>query len=626
VKRIARTCAVGATLAAAGFAGPAQAEFRINPYLQQPASDGMLFTWFSTDDLAGSIEITGPGLGSPVVLNSTPDFRPEMAYTDAELNQTITGLTQGEWLVGDGTAYKHSVPVTGLMPDTTYTYTVQQGNQSFSRQFKTAPTSENWSHVRFVAMADSETQPTGRVNRRDWQPGPGGENRPDTAGSDWATKFGTTNSNGVPVLRYAQTETEGYTNNLNIVDSRNPDFVVMPGDLGQGGGYQPGWDEFFRHNAGEFGDNLTKRPIIAAYGNWETFAGINGGYGNSGDRSPVVRSRHRFKTFFDGPDNGTPEHRDNYHRVDYGPVTIITLDSTNGVPDDNRNNYPANERLTGQQFTEPGTDTQQNFTADEYATAAANLGLTNDLSPFNEGSVQWNWAQQQLADARADGQIVFVQFHHAPFSDGTHGLPMNHENSSGQGGTPMRAYHGMFEEYGVAAVLSGHSEMFERSFVDEDGDGIGVQYYDVGVSGDGLRGERRTSSGFVEGENSNRLQYNPFSQWSADENEPEQWELVNNVLQLIDGGKHYGHLEVNVERLPAFATTGGAGDDLYARITLTPVYSFPLLDDNYDLLGTERRVYGDEIVLMVNSAGQVIPEPASLGLLAVGGLALLRRR
>jgi hypothetical protein len=36
----------------------------------------------------------------------------------------------------------------------------------------------------------------------------------------------------------------------------------------------------------------------------------------------------------------------------------------------------------------------------------------------------------------------------------------------------MRAYHALFERYGVVAVLSGHSEMFERSFVDEDGDGV----------------------------------------------------------------------------------------------------------------------------------------------------------
>ena len=452
MKRMTRRWSVGMTLAAAGLtslaAENAQAQFRINPYLQQPASDGMLFTWFSQDESAGSIEIAGPGLDSPLMLNSTPDFRPEMAYTDAEKNQTIEGLEQGSWLVGDGTAYKHSVPVSGLMPDTTYTYTVQQGGESFSRQFKTAPTAENWSNVRFVAMADSETQPAGRVTHREWTPGPGGENRPNTTDSAWATKFGTSTRNGVDVLRYAQTEAEGFTNNLKIVDSRNPDFVVMPGDLVQGSAYQPAWDEFFRHNAGEFGDNLTKRPLIAAYGNWD-YGGIGGSTGTPDDRSIVVQARHRFKTFIDGPSNGTPEHQDNYHRVDYGPVTVITLDSTKGVPDDNPNNYPADEKLSGQEFTVPGTDTLRLFESDNLASTAADLGLANDLSPFNEGSVQWNWAKQQLADAREDGQVVFVNFHHSPYSDGAHGLPMNHEDTTGQGGTPMRIYHEMFEEHGV---------------------------------------------------------------------------------------------------------------------------------------------------------------------------------
>lgn len=166
----------------------------------------------------------------------------------------------------------------------------------------------------------------------------------------------------------------------------------------------------------------------------------------------------------------------------------------------------------------------------------------------------------------------------------------------------MRVYHDMLEQYGVAAVLSGHSEMFERSLVDADGDGIGVMCYDVGVSGDGLRGERRDGAGFA----APPLDYNTFSQWSADQNAPEQWALVDGVLQLVDGGKHYGHLEIDVERLDP--STG-----LYAKVTLTPVYSFQVLDENYELVRTERRVYADVTTLYVNSRGEVapIPEPGT---------------
>ncbi len=151
----------------------------------------------------------------------------------------------------------------------------------------------------------------------------------------------------------------------------------------------------------------------------------------------------------------------------------------------------------------------------------------------------------------------------------------------------MRQYQALFEEYGVVAVFSGHSEMFERSFVDEDGDGNGVYYYDVGVAGDGMRGERTDEDG-------NLLSYNQFSQWTADQDEPELWQEVDGVPQNVAGGKHYGHLEVNLENL---------GEDEGTRLTFTPVYSFPLLDANYDLIDTERRVYGDEIVI------ELEPEP-----------------
>jgi len=593
----APTAAAPAPAPAAAPSGP---NLRIWPYLQQPSANGMLLTWFTGRDQAGRVQVTGPGLAAPLVLTSRPEQRPEMAYTDQEKAEEIAGVEKGSWLWA-GQAYKHSVSIAGLLPASTYTYTLTQGDETFTRSFRTAPAETTWSVIRFIAFSDSETEPRGRITRREWAPGAGADGRPSAASasaSAWAQRFGVTTLGGAQVLRYALTETEGFTNNLRIVDARKPDFVLMPGDLVQGSGYQPAWDEYFRHVAGEFGDLFTRVPFIAAYGNWETFAAASGGYGTAADRAPVVKARQRFKTFIDGPDNGTPAHRSNYHRIDYGPVTVITLDSTKGAPEDAPGNYPSATRLTGRQYSGPGTDTQSSFRADEYAQASQRLGVTNDLSPYNEGSIQWRWAEAQLADARAKGRIVFVQFHHAPYSDGEHGLLMNHTQTSGQGGTPMRAYHTLFERYGVVAVLSGHSEMFERSFVDEDGDGVGVHYFDVGVAGDGLRGERRTSNGFTEGAGGNRLQYNTFSRWSADENEPERWSNLGGALQLVDGGKHYGHLEVELERVtgdPAVA----------ARVRFTPVYSFPLLDAEYRVVGTARRLYGDGFSLQLDAAGRV---------------------
>ena len=594
---------------------PVQAQFRINPYLQNPSSESMSFTWFTEQAGAGTLKVFEAGSNQALfTATSTPALQSVLAYTQAEKNQVIGGLVQGSWLRSDDN-WKHGVDVTGLTPGTQYRYTVEQNGSVFESTFRSAPSKQAWNSVRFVAMSDSETEPLGQVNRREWTPGalaPGSLARPDANSSAWASKFGSRTLSGVRVLNYALTEDEGYRRNLQAVASRDIDFLMMPGDLVQGGGYQPGWDSFFRHNAGDIGSGLSRHALLPALGNWENFGALNGGYGTDADgRFGPKFGRDKYHTYFDAPSNGTPAHRDNYYRVDYGPVTVITLDSSNGEPDDRPQNYV--QKATGQQYNGPGTDTQNNFNRAAYEAAGG-----TDLADFNPGSPQWQWAQEQLAQARANGQIVFVQFHHAPYSNGEHGLPMDHVLTSGQGGTPMRQYQAMFERYGVAAVLSGHSEMFERSWVDGDNDGVGVTYYDVGVAGDGLRGERRNGNSL----NDPLLKYNPFSQWTADQDAAERWELVDGVPQLVAGGKHYGHLEVNVVNLQ------DQDDGLYlAKITLTPVYLFPVLDSNYNLVRTERRVYSDEITLLVGRDGAVVavPEPSSLALMALGAALLSAR-
>jgi len=590
IKRIRGSAIRALPMLLATGAGPTLAQdFRVNPYLQNPSSDGMLFTWFTEADVPAALTISGGDLTSALTFgNVTGVNQPNLAYTTAEADDANN---KGYPLFSDNN-FKYSVPVSGLSPNTTYNYSVQlDGGPSFSHSFRTAPTASEWDHVRFVALSDSETEPRGNTNRRDWSVGvqaPGSVGRP----SDWPQDASNRDL-------YPLTETVGYRQNLRIIDERDPDFILQPGDLVQGGGYQLGWDEYWRHNAGEYDDVLSKRPLLPALGNWENFGAINGGY----DPNAVQASREKYKTYFDAPANNNPDHQDQYYRTDYGPVTVLTLDSSNGLPDDHRSNYT-------QPVADPyaiGTDTQQNVSEDTYP--------GDDLADFNPGSDQYQWVQAQLADARAKGQVVFVQFHHAPFSSGTHGFGMAHPNSSGQGGTPMRVYHPMFEQFGVAAVLSGHSEMFERSFVDEDNDGVGVHYYDVGVAGDGMRGRAIDSITGLLGTQ------NPYSQWTADGDAGELWiDNGDGTYTLVDGGKHYGHLEVNLERLDDQA-------GLLARLTLTPVYSFPLLDENYELIGdTERRVYGDEFELFINESGQVIPEPTSAALLLSAAALLLRRR
>jgi hypothetical protein len=255
----------GCTAPAADEPVPIGPDLRVLPYLQQPSSRSLHLTWFGSRDEAGRLEVQGPGLPSPLVLSSRPEPRPEMAYTPAERAERIEGLAQGSWL-WPGPAFRHRVRVDGLQPASTYSFTLRQGGRTVTRSFRTAPTAAQWSTLRFIAFSDSETEPRGRVTRREWAPGTGSGGRPEAAAdrSAWARTLGTTVLDGTPVLRYALTETQGFAQNLKLIDSRLPDFVLMPGDLVQGSGYQPAWDEFFRHVAGESGDLFTRVPVITA--------------------------------------------------------------------------------------------------------------------------------------------------------------------------------------------------------------------------------------------------------------------------------------------------------------------------------------------------------------------------
>lgn len=511
--------------------------FRVEPYLQSPTSDGITVNWFTEEDIQGTLMLSGGDLTEPQEFSSTPELIEELTYSELELSE-ISDFPD----MFANSNYKHSIQLTGLTPGTTYNYEVTLADTSISSTFKVAPAADSQEPIRFIVYSDSETDPVGRTNKRDWgnseeapaTQAPGSTGRPADLPKDSSERD-----------LYFATEQEGYANNIAIITERSPDFLVMPGDLVQGGGYQRAWDEFFRHNAGEFDNPLSLFPLLPALGNWENFGARNGGY----EPEAVQAARQKYKAYFDLPENNNPNYQDQYYRVDYGPITIITLDSSNGLPD-------------GTRESPSDADTQENVSADTYP--------GDDLADFNPGSDQWNWAEAQLRDASEQGQIIFVQFHHVPYSSGVHGFPMSSPESSGQGGTPMRVYSPLFEEYGVVAVFSGHSEFFERSLVN------GIHYYDTGVAGDGLRGPVAPELA---------AESNPFSQWTAHYDAPELWD----GNQLISGGKHYGHVEVNV--LP--------NEDGSFDITITPVHAFPLNED-FAITGWERREYGDTVQIRVN--------------------------
>jgi len=504
--------------------------FRVLPYVQRPTTEGITVIWFTDTNVPGELQVSGHGSypSEPVLAERLTYGASEVAYLHGDTNYggAHAGLEDGEAPV---LPYRHSVRVEGLVAATTYDYTVVQPGaaQTFSSTFSTAPDTGARTPVRFVVMSDMETEPESTRKSVAWSASAlrvGG----DKLGTDPDTYS----------RMYPVDQTTGYRANRVYAQARQPDFWVIAGDLVEKGGRQLDWDEFWRHGAGEWGTLASSTPIFPALGNHENYWHPEAtGY----NAAASMLSYDKWSTYWDLPANFAADERyeKRYYRADYGPVTLITLDSSNG--DD----------------TDPSRDTNLMIN-----------GAESRVPDFNPGSVQWNWAVREMADAQAKGQVIIVQFHHSPFGTGVHslvsgsaGIANNEDNQSGQ---PMRVYHELFERYGVVAVVAGHDELLE--YVNHDG----VHYWDVGFAGDGLRGPGYAPT----------TTYVPFdllpadaqaSHWSAHGDVPEIW----HGNQLIDGGKHYGFLEVEVRPV---------GEYDY-EVVMTPRYVFPLMNEAGEATG-----------------------------------------
>ncbi len=525
-------------IATSGLAANAAGQdFRVEPYLQNPTSEAITLRWLSETSNAGSVTIDGRLFSSTPVRADALDYQ-----ADEPLDNRATGLP---WL--------HTVRVSGLNPNSSYGYAVTQGSTTKTGSVVTplqsalAPGLATGSGVRLFVYSDTETQPESRTSKVAWAE-PTGANRPAWVGGT-----------------YLSTETEGYTQNLAIVASRAAEahalgratMIALPGDLVESGGEQRDWDEFWRHSAGSVGTVASSTAIVPGLGNHDNY----GGPGTLGGYSPAAAAAaaDKFLTYFEVPDNAASyaDHTGRYHRVDFGPVTMLTIDSSNG----------------GTQ----GTSTDTNFFLDNT--------LNPQIPDYMPGSEQYLWLESQLQSARASGQIVFVQYHHAAYSVGPHGAPAGSGTGfDTQSGQPLRALTPLLDAYDVAAVFSGHDEMYEHSLVD------GIHFYDVGASGDGLRGPQADLS-------------NPYQEFLAHTDAPELWS--GDVL--LSGGKHYGHLEIDV----VLAESG------LWNVSITPVYAFPVLSPTNpgEILNWERRTYDDVVTFVA------VPEPSGAMLLAAAAIA-----
>ncbi len=336
---------------------------------------------------------------------------------------------------------------------------------------------------------------------------------------------------------YPVDQRAAYEVNLELIENRKPNFVAIAGDLVESGGEQRDWDEFWRMNA-----SLSRSvPLVAAAGNHEYF----GGPGELGAYSDAAAHRAigKFKTYFPSP---------TYYAMRYGPVLMIVLDTNAAGPAASvmDTNWFLNERGSG-----------------------------GPAPSWTLDSTQGQWLARTLKSAQENFEFIFVLFHHAPYSSGVHGLPPGVDQQQNfASGRPLRELTPLFMRYGVAAVFNGHDEHYEHSTISgqrllNDGRQVDhtIHYFTVGIGGDGLRGPEPYAE-------------NPHSVFLAHIDAPEQ---SGDDGRLNAGGKHYGHLEVNLYR--------DENDRWRARFD--PVYLFPSRRDDSSGYEFDRRIYDDVTII-----------------------------
>jgi len=494
--------------------------FHVKPYLQNPARDAITLVWFSKENRAGQLTVWKPGgLGKMAIFESKPVRAEALAYHPAE---NCAGADCNE----SPLPFLHQLRLTDLEPDTFYRYQVTQDSEHEGGSFSTMDDGEK--PLRFIVYGDSETEPESTGKHALW---PGGEDHSRAR-------------------RYPLDQTTGYARNLKVIQKRQPAFVAIAGDLVQSGGEQRDWDEFWLHNA----ELAASTVLLPALGNHDYF----GGPGKLGKYSTPYSEGavRKYQTYFDLPANNAndPKHSERYYSLRYGAVTLIVLDTINGLPD--RSAMDTNWRLLGE----------------------GEGGFAPDWQP---GSEQYKWLEKELGRAQETSRFTFVMFHHTPYTSGAHGRSPGEKKAGGDilSAQPLRTLTPLFIRHGVDAVFGGHDEMYEHSIVpgmELSPGGLEraheIHFYDIGIGGDGLRGP---DTGVT----------NYYRSFLAHTDAPEVYG-PNGVLQ--EGGKHYGHLEVNVER-----NSNGKWQAL-----IEPVYVFPILQMDGQVVDFERRVYADAVTLI----------------------------
>jgi len=509
--------------------------FRVNPYVQNPSQSEMTIKWFSNSANKGQLTFQ-----QKVAAQTTTN---EENSTNETVTQAIA-LGYPEW---ENTTYfggnapvvpfMHRVRLSGLKSGTEYLYTVVQDGETFTSSFTTAPVAD--ANIRVTVYGDSETEPESTGKFVKWEP------------------VEESHKDDKSIRRYLVDQTQGYKNNLDLIKKRSPDIILIAGDLVQAGGEQRDWDEFWNQINNDSLKLASTVPVIPAIGNHEYSAGPKLGHSSQPASENAVS---KYKSYFESPTNNDiePEHEGRYFRFKYGPATFIMLDVNNNSPEDSDKDTSL---YIGGAFNKDNDN-----------------GLTTFAPGFEPDSIQVQWLEKELEKAQQDSHFIFIVFHQSPYSSGPHGQPPGFTSGHNpQSGVPARALTKIFMKYGVDAVLNGHDEMWERSIikgfrVNEKGDSVAhsIYFYDVGIGGDGLRaphpGVINSAQAFIAGKDA-----------------PEKW--IDG--ELISGGRHYGHLELDITH----------NDTNQWQATFTPVYVLPIKDENGQYTRYQRMLYNDLVII-----------------------------
>ncbi len=205
-------------------------------------------------------------------------------------------------------------------------------------------------------------------------------------------EFWTAPEGNVPVRFVAYGDSRSGENDHRRVISRimeeDPDIYSNSGDIVPTGEDEVGWQTHFNVER----DIMATRLMLPAIGNHD----VNG------------LNFEQYKKYFVLPtyaDGENSDYEENYYYADWGPVRVITLDTT--------------------------------------------------LAPLNLGSPQYNWLIQTLEDAKNNDYTlhVFINTHIGPYT----------AKAGRSGSQYLRALSPTLVEYDVRAVISGHDHHYYRA-------------------------------------------------------------------------------------------------------------------------------------------------------------------